>query len=418
LGAPGLHKASPASLTGTLPRADPSSTEPTGCVRPKATSGPSRGNHLSRRRQYISKNGEEEKVLICEDPYPAEMAIQQCDRTSSVLLFVSEILNLFPSIFEDLTFQPFSIDHRIDPRKDELSPVPAPQFPFAITLFSYDQVEFPLPPTCHEDLEIFVPTAGEGVFAMGEARVAFFPGDVLIIDSMKLHGVVEFKGPIRRAVIIRFLPHFVFSLGSSSIDAVFLSPFYCLKTGMVPVVRGTDRLAGTLYGALVRLVSCYYTSTGGAHFQAGCKAYLLQFLYLLAGRFAQTIESRDVQLVSEQQARLLCRLHDYLRAHYAEKVSVSTVASLANMSESRFMRYFKRVTGETFVAYLTRLRVERAAQLLEETDLSIAQVANAVGFSDQSHFDRVFRRHFKATPSEARRKRASLRLAADLRSRD
>jgi AraC-like DNA-binding protein len=324
---------------------------------------------------------------------------------------------LSPSILEDLTFQPFSIDDPID-RKEKNDLFLNPQCPFSVALFSYDQVEFPLPLDCHQELEIFVPTAGEGVFAMGEGRVPFSPGDVLIVDSMKFHGLVEFKGRIRHAVVVRFLPHFVLSLGSASIDAVFLSPFCSSKTGVVPVMRGTDQPAGDLHAALANLVRCYQTNTGGALLLAGCKAHLLQVLHLLAGRFAQTVESHEVGFVSEQQVRLLSRLHDYLQAHYAEKLPVSAVASLANMCESRFMRYFKRVTGETFVAHLTRLRIERAAQLLKETDLSIAQVANAVGFSDQSHFDRVFRRHFQVTPREARRRETHLRLAANLHPRD
>lgn len=66
------------------------------------------------------------------------------------------------------------------------------------------------------------------------------------------------------------------------------------------------------------------------------------------------------------------------------------------------MKYFRSVTGETFVGYLTRLPVEKAAQLLEETRIPIGEIAAACGFSDQSYFDKLFRRHFTLTPREGR----------------
>ena len=82
-------------------------------------------------------------------------------------------------------------------------------------------------------------------------------------------------------------------------------------------------------------------------------------------------------------------LHEYLLANVSEKISVRTAASLVNMSDSTFMKYFKRVTGETYVSYLTRLRLERAAELLENTNKPIAEISYAVGFPDQSCFSTV-----------------------------
>jgi AraC-like DNA-binding protein len=75
------------------------------------------------------------------------------------------------------------------------------------------------------------------------------------------------------------------------------------------------------------------------------------------------------------------------------------------MSESQFMKFFKRATGMTFVAYLTHVRLNRAYRLLTETDVSIAEVASSVGFSDQSYFDKRFKEAFKQTPRALRAER-------------
>jgi two-component system response regulator YesN len=56
----------------------------------------------------------------------------------------------------------------------------------------------------------------------------------------------------------------------------------------------------------------------------------------------------------------------------------------------------------TFVAYITRVRLTQALRLLRETELSVAEIAASAGFSDQSYFDRRFRRAFGKTPREYR----------------
>jgi two-component system response regulator YesN len=81
------------------------------------------------------------------------------------------------------------------------------------------------------------------------------------------------------------------------------------------------------------------------------------------------------------------------------------------------MKYFKAVTGETFVSYLTRLRVERAMQMLEESDKAIAEIAAAVGFADQSYFDKMFRRYFKRAPRDVRHPPMVLTVGAPARLR-
>jgi AraC-like DNA-binding protein len=72
------------------------------------------------------------------------------------------------------------------------------------------------------------------------------------------------------------------------------------------------------------------------------------------------------------------------------------------MSQPQFMKTFKRVAGMTLVAYLSHVRLANGSRLLRETGLTIAEVATEVGFSDQSYFDKRFKRAFGRTPREFR----------------
>jgi hypothetical protein len=68
------------------------------------------------------------------------------------------------------------------------------RFPFAIRLLVYDAVRPPFPLSWHERLELFIPCNGCGEFVMGQRRVSFPPGDVVVVDNMKFHGITEHSG--------------------------------------------------------------------------------------------------------------------------------------------------------------------------------------------------------------------------------
>jgi AraC-like DNA-binding protein len=73
------------------------------------------------------------------------------------------------------------------------------------------------------------------------------------------------------------------------------------------------------------------------------------------------------------------------------------------MSESRFSRFFRRATGNTFVDFVNRVRVHRACQLLMETDRAITHICYEAGFNNVANFNRRFLEIKGMTPSEFRR---------------
>jgi len=99
----------------------------------------------------------------------------------------------------------------------------------------------------------------------------------------------------------------------------------------------------------------------------------------------------------------LRRVREYVQVHLDESIDLSTLAAVAGLSMHHFAREFKQSAGVTPHYYLIQKRVERAQQMLAQTDLSLAEIAGAVGFSDQSHLTRHFRGLLGTTPREFRR---------------
>jgi len=300
-----------------------------------------------------------------------------------------------------LRFEPHDIAAQLDSRGRYDVPLDE-EFPLLIKLFRYTSRRHTRGATWHERLELFLPLDGPAHFRMGDQEVELQRGDLLVVDNFKLHHVVDFPGFDTRVIVISFLPEFVYSLGSPSHDYAFLLPFYSKVDRRPHVLRAADERTDEVRATMARLLTCYFKGRSEPFYQAGCKAFLLQLLYHLARQFRASQLLKWQFLRQQERSLHLKKLFDHISAHAEEKLSVAAAARLAQLNTAQFMKVFKQVAGMTLVAYLNHVRLSNAARLLCETDRSIADIASTVGFSDQSYFDKRFKRAFGCTPKEFR----------------
>jgi AraC family transcriptional regulator len=109
---------------------------------------------------------------------------------------------------------------------------------------------------------------------------------------------------------------------------------------------------------------------------------------------------------------------ELMRARLSEDISLDELATEAQLSPFHFARMFKQSLGVPPRVYLTRLRLERACELLEKTDLPVTEIALEVGYSSNQVLARVFLKHQRMSPSDYRRAvrdpvRSSISLRAD-----
>jgi len=97
------------------------------------------------------------------------------------------------------------------------------------------------------------------------------------------------------------------------------------------------------------------------------------------------------------------RVCNFIEEHLSEKISLGALSSLAGLSPNHFARAFQQSVGMPPHRYLLRRRLEHVEHMLRETQLPLSQIAQAVGFTDQSHLARHFRRLTGVPPSLARR---------------
>jgi AraC family transcriptional regulator len=96
--------------------------------------------------------------------------------------------------------------------------------------------------------------------------------------------------------------------------------------------------------------------------------------------------------------RAFMRAHLFMEARLGEPLTPGDIAAAACLSRSHFARAFRATTGCSVMAYLYRMRVERAKTLLAEGGMNISDLSAELGFAHHSHFTRVFRRFVGVNP--------------------
>ncbi|NIF28527.1 AraC family transcriptional regulator [Pantoea sp. Tr-811] len=124
-----------------------------------------------------------------------------------------------------------------------------------------------------------------------------------------------------------------------------------------------------------------------------------QWLMLLGQLFAQARMVKPDFVKGSLSAIQWQRVRDYCNEHLAEKISLEELAALCGLERFHFLKLFKHTVGMTPHAWLVRLRLERACVLLSHTQWELTQIAQEMGFYDQSHFNRAFKQAFGVAPS-------------------
>ncbi|MEC2056805.1 response regulator [Peribacillus psychrosaccharolyticus] len=100
----------------------------------------------------------------------------------------------------------------------------------------------------------------------------------------------------------------------------------------------------------------------------------------------------------------LTEIIQYITHHYHEALTLHDLASSIYISDSYFSRIFKEKTGKKFIDYLTEIRIYKAKQLLEHTDLKTNEVSISVGYPNARYFSQIFKRYTGYVPSEFKKK--------------
>ena len=99
---------------------------------------------------------------------------------------------------------------------------------------------------------------------------------------------------------------------------------------------------------------------------------------------------------------VIVKAQNYVANHMEEKISMESVASYLHLNPSYFSRIFKQGTGEGFIKYVTRMKMQEACRLLDTTNKTIEEIADQLGYENKSYFNKCFKSVLDVSPVEYR----------------
>lgn len=103
---------------------------------------------------------------------------------------------------------------------------------------------------------------------------------------------------------------------------------------------------------------------------------------------------------SNYQKSQFDEIEDYLKANLSKNLSLEDMSSALSLSQSKLKKIFKEERSSSPIAYFNALKIQRAKQLIKESTLNVSQIAEALGFTYENYFSKVFKEKTGLTPSE------------------
>lgn len=235
-------------------------------------------------------------------------------------------------------------------------------------------------PHLHNAVEVTYLTEGRVLITHGNEKTWLYAGDVFISFPDQIHGYENCENA-RGYILI--LP-----------TKLCLNPYYKTLTEKVPVQpflrKGTWEHTG-----LPALVEMAYRDKNRVS-----EEVMLGYFQVLIGKMLMLLTLRDARVGSDDALRTILL---YINEHYTQPLSRKLIAKAAGYDESYVSHLFSKTLKTTIPQYINSLRMNDAARMLTQTDLTITQIASELGFGSIRNFNRVFLEHMGMSPKEYRK---------------
>lgn len=185
-------------------------------------------------------------------------------------------------------------------------------------------------------------------------------------------------------------------------DQKWLRPFIPEKHEIRPISLGP--VTAARISQLFSLVGRELANQRDESWPCRSRSYFLEILFLLERLKTLSWNERQDLFLDDVALMDMGPILLYLHSHYDEKFSLDELARLFNTNRTTLTRQFHETTGLPVMAYLSRMRINLAALMLRDTELSVSEITGRTGFTNLTHFGRTFRKQMGYTPREYRQR--------------
>jgi AraC-like DNA-binding protein len=269
-------------------------------------------------------------------------------------------------------------------------------FPFTIYPCSMPLDFTAVPTHWHNDMEIIYVKKGRGLVWVDLQPYLVRDGDFIIVCPGQLHRIEQYQHDVWEYENIIFQLSMLMSSQEDRCTKLFFHPLIKHTIPFPAYYPKTKEHTKELIVCLDRLDSI--SGQRNDFSILALKSCLFDFFYGLYLFFWEPAISRGQNKYVDQLKPIL----KYIEMHYPEKITIDDMAKFCGFSCSHFMRFFKNSMGCSFIDYLNDYRMAMAARLLAVSGECVFAVAQEVGYSNLSYFNRLFKRKFQLTPTQFR----------------
>ena len=241
----------------------------------------------------------------------------------------------------------------------------------------------------HPFVEIAIVLKGTGTYTVNAEEYPISPGDLFFFGSNTIHYITN---------------------ATSSLELLTLQFSTSFLIDITPVQRVSPH-----WRLFSSPVSMYIPDSDAKPFQLimheiqrnlseeplNYITYVNSLVVLLAISLLRFVSNNNITLSPTKSNPSMCAALTYIDNNITQHITLQDVAAAAMLSPSYFSASFKRYTGYSLIDYTNAKRVRLASKLLlNDTNISISEIAMRVGFNNMSNFNRAFRKYIGCTPSE------------------
>lgn len=251
----------------------------------------------------------------------------------------------------------------------------------------------------HEALEFDYVISGSVKVSTAGQTQTFHKGQGFFINTNVLTAMVNQENCVLDSHL--FHPVFLGGHFKSVFETKYLNPVLQNRNLELLPLRGETPAQKQILGYLRQLARLQAEQDTEFQTRSLLSQIWLHLLEELKNTHLQTVPTKN-------QDRLLTMLA-YIQENYAERLTLEQIADAAAISTRECLRCFRSAIDRSPIEYLTDYRLQMACKLLEETELSITQIAMRTGFGSSSYFTKTFRGNYGKTPMDHRRTARTLK---------
>ena len=262
-------------------------------------------------------------------------------------------------------------------------------FPFRLEVNTFDNFDYPV--HWHAVIEILYIEKNHFNINVNNKEFKLDEGDILFIASGDTHGFSNRNNDGKR-IFIQFDSSSLSTFGNNNIIKALISSTFKISIKDVPFQESIKE-------HILSIVENYSKKDFG--FELFISARIHDIFAIISKFLADKInlENNTGNIKKMQGMDKLAEAFKFIEANYMNDISLSDVAKAVGFSESYFSRMFKDITEKNFILYLNEYRIKQAELFLMASNMSIADIAYAVGFNSIVTFNRSFKSIKGCSPS-------------------